>query len=109
MPYMLAATVLACVSFYLNNYVIPHANQKRLNFENTYIRNKYRNSDINIHRQIKPGEYIYFESYNNFENIGSRFSYEIIKDEDYLFYHDDFFISYFFYLKNKNIQYIPPP
>ena len=80
MPYMLAATVLACVSFYLNNYVIPHANQKRLNFENTYIRNKYRNSDINIHRQIKPGEYIYFESYNNFENICYRFSYEIIKD-----------------------------
>ena len=80
MPYMLAATVLASLSFYLNNYVIPHANQKRLNFENTYIRNKFRNSDINIHRQIKPGEYIYFESYNNFENIGSRFSYEVIKD-----------------------------
>lgn len=80
MPYMLAATVLACLSFFLNNYVIPHANQKRLSFENTYIRNKFRNSDINIHRQIKPGEYIYFESYNNFENIGSRFSYEVMKD-----------------------------
>ena len=80
MPYMLASGVLASLSFYLNNYVIPHANQKRLNFENTYIRNKYRNSDLNIHRQIKPGEYIYFESYNNFDNIGSRFSYEIIKD-----------------------------
>jgi lipopolysaccharide export system permease protein len=79
-PYMLAATVLACVSFYLNNFVIPHANQKRLNFENRYIRNKFRNSDMNIHRQIKPGEYIYFESYNNLENIGSRFSYEIIKE-----------------------------
>jgi len=80
LPYMLAATVLASLSFYLNNYIIPHANQKRLNFENTYIRNRFRNSDMNIHRQIKPGEYIYFESYNNFENIGSRFSYEVIKD-----------------------------
>ncbi|MCC6252246.1 MAG: LptF/LptG family permease [Bacteroidia bacterium] len=79
-PYMLAATVLAFLSFFLNNYVIPKANAKRLNFENTYIRNKYRNSDINIHRQIKPGEYIYFEQYNNFDDIGSQFSYEVIKD-----------------------------
>ena len=85
MPYMLAASVLASLSFYLNNYVIPHANQKRLNFENTYIRNKFRNSEINIHKQIKPGEYIYFESYNNFENIGSRFSYEKMKNGELVY------------------------
>ncbi len=80
MPYMLSAAVIATLSFILNHYVIPHANQRRLNFENTYIRNKYRNTDMNIHRQIKPDEYIYFESYNNFENIGSRFSYEKMKN-----------------------------
>jgi lipopolysaccharide export system permease protein len=80
LPYMMAATVIALLSFYLNNFIIPHANEKRLNFENTYIRNRYRNNNQNIHRQIKPGEYIYFESFNNLENIGSRFTYEKIKN-----------------------------
>lgn len=32
--------------------------------------------------------------------------YNLIKDFDYIHYHDDFYISYFFHLINKNIEYI---
>lgn len=75
-PYMVVAAILAAVSFYLNGWVIPHSNKTRLEFENTYIKNPYVLKSRNIHRQIFPGQYIYFESYNTIENMGFRFSYE---------------------------------
>ena len=77
-PYMIVATLLASVSFYLNGWVIPHANKTRLEFENTYIKNPFVLKTRNIHRQIAPGQFIYFESYNTIDNLGFRFSYEKI-------------------------------
>ncbi|MFN9595224.1 MAG: LptF/LptG family permease [Bacteroidota bacterium] len=76
MPYMAVAALLACTSYYLNGWVIPDANKKRLAFENTYIKNPYVLKARNIHRQIKPGEFIYFESFNTIEKSGFRFTYE---------------------------------
>lgn len=35
--------------------------------------------------------------------------FDIIKDQEYLLYHDDFYISYYFYLINKYIHLIPCP
>lgn len=75
-PYMAVATILAALSFYLNGYVIPRANKTRLAFENTYIKNPYVLKSRNIHRQIYPGQFIYFESYNTLDNLGFRFSFE---------------------------------
>jgi lipopolysaccharide export system permease protein len=79
-PYMVAATFLASLSFYLNGWVIPHANIERLAFENTYIKNPYVLKTRNIHRQISPDNFIYFESYNNRENTGYQFSYEKFRE-----------------------------
>ena len=76
LPYFIAASILAFASLYLNHYVIPGANKKRLQFENTYIRNPYLFKDRNVHRQIKPGEFIYIESYNTENNTGYQFSME---------------------------------
>ncbi|CAG0956473.1 MAG: YjgP/YjgQ family permease [Bacteroidetes bacterium] len=80
LPYLICAGILACLSFYLNNFLIPHANKKRLEFEEAYIRNPYRNYDRNIHKQIAPDTYVYFESYNNLTNVGYKFSLEQFKD-----------------------------
>jgi lipopolysaccharide export system permease protein len=79
-PYFLAATALCTFSLLLNNWIIPPANKIRLEFENRYIRNAYFLDAHNFHRQIKPGEFMYFESYNNTDNIGYRFSYEKINN-----------------------------
>ena len=35
--------------------------------------------------------------------------YRIIKESNYIKYHDDFYISYYFYLKEIEIEYIKPP
>jgi len=79
-PYMVVAALLAALSFYLNGYVIPHSNETRLAFENTYIKNPYVLKTRNIHRQIYPGQFIYFESYNTIDKMGFRFSYEEFKE-----------------------------
>lgn len=78
LPYIVVALGLGTLSFYLNGWVIPRANKTRLAFENTYIKNPYELKARNIHRQIRPGEFIYLESYNNIDRIGHRFSYEKI-------------------------------
>jgi lipopolysaccharide export system permease protein len=80
-PYMIAATALAILSFLLINFVIPPANKTRLEFEEKYYRNPFYNKEYNIHRQIGPGNFIYFESYNNQRNIGYKFSSEQIDKE----------------------------
>ncbi len=79
-PYMVASTILAMISLYLNNYVIPHSNTKRLEFETKYIRNPFVYKNRHVHRQIAPGQFIYFESFNNTDRIGYQFSYEQVKD-----------------------------
>lgn len=80
-PYFIGSFLIAGLSLYLNHVVIPNANKTRLNFENTYIKNPYHNSDVNIHRQINPGVYIYMQHYNNTDNTGDKFSIEVIKNE----------------------------
>ena len=86
LPYFIAASFLALVTFYFNGWVIPHANKNRLAFEYVYIRNPYVFKDRNIHRQISPGTLIYMDSYNSRENIGFRFSLEKIKDGKRIFF-----------------------
>jgi lipopolysaccharide export system permease protein len=79
-PYLLASVVITVMSLYLNNFVIPHANKKRIDFEEQYVRNPYSNQDRHIHRQIGPGTFMYIERYDNSENIGHQFSLEKIRD-----------------------------
>jgi len=80
-PYLIGAAVIACLSFYLNNWILPTTNQTRLDFEQEYIYSKKNERYKNIHRQIKPNHYIYLESYNINKQKGFRFSYEIFEGQ----------------------------
>jgi len=79
---MLSAGLLAVLSFTLSNFIIPPANSERLEFENTYIKNPYKNRDKDIHMQIKPGQFIYMQSYNTKRNIGYKFSMEQFENNE---------------------------
>ncbi len=79
-PYFLAATFLAILSIYLSNVMIPDANRKRLDFEETYIRTQRQFRERNIHLQIRPGEFVYLESFNERINVGYKFTLERIED-----------------------------
>ncbi len=80
LPYLVSALILALFSTYLSNFLIPRANEKRLAFEYTYIRNPQTFRDRNIHMQIRPGIFIYMESFNQRLGSGSRFTLEKIED-----------------------------
>lgn len=84
-PYMISASILALLSFYLTNFLIPITNRKMVDFETKYIKSQYKASIMNIHMQISPGTFIYVESYNKEARVGYRFSMEKM-DENGLSY-----------------------
>lgn len=75
-PYLFSAAVIAVLSFLLGAFIIPNANQKRIEFEKEYMGKRYANKEQHIHRQIAPGSYIYMSSYSVVSNIGYDFSIE---------------------------------
>ena len=80
-PYLIGAAIIACISFYLNNWILPTTNQIRLDFEQEFIYSIKNKRYKSIHRQIQPNHYIYLESYNTNKKKGFRFSYEIFEGE----------------------------
>jgi len=78
-PYMISAMLLALVSVYLSNVMIPAANEKRLEFEYVYVRSPDLSAGRHIHMQIRPGIFIYLESFNERTQTGYHFSLERIE------------------------------
>ncbi len=79
-PYFISASILASLSWYANNYLVPQANKTRLEFETTYVNGFSSYRIKNIHKQLRPDEIIYMESYNNAKDIGNKFTCEKWKD-----------------------------
>lgn len=78
-PYMLGATLLAIMTYFLVNYLIPKANKERIAFEIQYINNPYSYNGRDVHIKIAPQTYAYLESYNNATNTGYKFTLERIE------------------------------
>jgi lipopolysaccharide export system permease protein len=93
-PYFISALFLALFSFFLTNFVIPPANERRLAFEDTYIRNAKTHRDRNIHMQISQGTYVYVESYNTETNTGYQFTLEKINNAGMYYKMTSDFIRY---------------
>ncbi len=80
-PYLFAAGVIAAGSFLISNYFLPHANARRLAFEEVYVgrRVKYF-THFDIHRQVRPNIYIYMKDYQQINMLGRKFSIEHFDD-----------------------------
>ncbi len=76
LPYFVATTIIAILSWVLIMYIIPVSNTIKIEFEDKYVFNKVVNWERNIHRQVRPGEFIYIESYNIDSDNAFRFSME---------------------------------
>ena len=80
-PYLLAASVIAVMTFTINSFILPYANTIRNEFMDRTFRTGPKNfNERNIHKQIMPGVYIYMESYSVSSNIGFKFSMEKFED-----------------------------
>ncbi len=85
-PYLISAVLIALMSFYLANFVIPHSNQIRINFRNKYVEKMTKNKERNIHLQLSPGVFAYVEYYDNRLKTASNFSLENMSSEVGMFY-----------------------
>jgi lipopolysaccharide export system permease protein len=85
-PYFLASLVIAIFTFLLINFVIPHANLVRMDFEEKYWKGTaYRMGPItNIHRQVFKNVYAYMDRYNPQTKSGTNFSLEKFDDSSHL-------------------------
>ncbi|QIP14335.1 YjgP/YjgQ family permease [Spirosoma aureum] len=81
-PYVLGASVLAVLTYFMVNYVIPKANKTRIAFEIKYINDAFTYSHRNVHIKIAPNTYAYLESYNNLSNTGYKFTLERVEGNE---------------------------
>lgn len=74
-PYMISALVIALFSFIFGAYVIPPANETRLNFEATYVDTRMKKvGDRDIQFKVGPGTIVYFGNFDMQSNTGYNFS-----------------------------------
>ncbi len=81
-PYLLSAAILGMMSLFLGNFIIPYTNRGKLAFERLYIKDPRRFTDMNIHKQISPGTFIYMENFNIETKSGWKFSLERFKGRE---------------------------
>ena len=74
-PYIISAGIIALSMFTLSAYIIPPANEKRINFEHKYIKKAQKvETGRNILLEVEPGIIAYFDQYTNSSRMGYRFS-----------------------------------
>ncbi len=61
-PYFLATTLVVALSLFLNHFIVPSANEKRLKFENKYT--NYASIYTNRHLELESGVLVYYRWYN---------------------------------------------
>jgi len=81
LPYLIASLILAIMSFYLGNFLIPKTNETRRIFKNNYMEKLTEDRDRNLHIQIEPNTFVYVESFSSKSNTGVKFALEKYKDE----------------------------
>lgn len=80
-PYLFSATIIATSTFLLSAYVIPPANVKRINYTNTYVKNKRVDYGSNIMLMVAPGEIAYINRYDNISKTGYKFTLDSFDEE----------------------------
>lgn len=66
-PYMIAATILMLVSLLLNHFIVPISNQKRLDFEERFYRDRIYVE--NFHAEFPGHQHVYFDNYASDEGV----------------------------------------
>ncbi len=81
-PYIMGSLILAVVSFYLGNFLIPKTDIIRRDFKDKYIERLTKSSGSNIHVQIERGVYVYVGNFDIKKKIAYKFSMEKFEDNE---------------------------
>lgn len=80
-PYMISATIIALLTFFLGAYVIPRGNVSKVNFENAYIKKKSVSTAENVQMQVDTGVVAYITHFDNETKSGYGFSLDKFEDK----------------------------
>jgi lipopolysaccharide export system permease protein len=85
-PYFISSLVIAVLTFFLINFVIPHSNSVRIDFEDKYYRNSRLRTGIvyNFHRQVYPRVYMFMGNYKPETQTGLNFTLEKFDEKGHL-------------------------
>lgn len=81
-PYMISAGVIAIFSFILSSFIIPPANETRINFQNKYIKDKSVDYATGIQMQVDKGVILYIERFDNKTKEGYNLSLDRFEDKE---------------------------
>jgi lipopolysaccharide export system permease protein len=79
-PYLLIASLLTVLIFYLHAYLAPSALNVKIDFEYQYLKHKRLYHINDIHKKIGGNTYAYMYNYDQYEKIGYMFTIEEFKD-----------------------------
>lgn len=79
MPYMVGATIIAGLTFWLSNYAIPPTNARRLDYTNKYVKNKKPQEGVNVQMMVEPGVVAFIGHYDVKTKKGYQFSLDKFK------------------------------
>ncbi|HZF99873.1 MAG TPA: LptF/LptG family permease [Chitinophagales bacterium] len=74
LPYMIGAAVICALNVYANHYLLPHSNERRLAFEDSYLRNKYVRTEDNVYMQVSKNTFMFLQNYNGGDSSGFKFT-----------------------------------
>lgn len=75
-PYMISAGIIAIMTFVLSGYIIPPANEERLDFQEVYVRARKADNVSKVQLEVSPGQILYIDYYDKRTNQGYRASLE---------------------------------
>lgn len=80
-PYMIAAGLIAMMTYGLSAYIIPNGNAKRLAFEQRHSNAKKVESGSNVQLKIDDNTIAFIERYESRNNMGWRFMLDKFEDK----------------------------
>ncbi|MBQ0056984.1 MAG: LptF/LptG family permease [Bacteroidales bacterium] len=75
-PYMLSAAFLGGLTFFLNSFVIPSTSKDRIEFLNTYYKDRQVKTSLNNQMMVEPGVVMYIYRFETNNNTGAKFALE---------------------------------
>ncbi|MCI5057631.1 MAG: LptF/LptG family permease [Flavobacteriales bacterium] len=75
LPYIVSVTIITGLSLFMNHWVVPITNKKKLAFEYEYLKAK-PGTKRNVHKEINTNERVYMSNYNTRILKGYNFSFE---------------------------------
>jgi len=75
-PYLMGSILLALMSLYFGNFLIPNMNEIRRKFKDEYIEHLVKGTGGNVHIQTAKDEFAYVSMYDLGRDVGYKFSIE---------------------------------